>query len=207
MLQLRPKKRPRFTAVRGVVKQSKRKKEWPPKTEMMDEYKPKGPKAVSGEVFFSTYWEQRPLYIQRKDRKDLDRKYFNGLFSTEDFDNILRKQRVLYTKNLDMTSYSNGQRETHNPTFHRPVSKNTSTVSVVLMCPVSSHGRGCRVWQGSAAMAEDVEFGRVYFILPDTVVEELTMRLLKSVPLDATVDQRDSNLMLCLLSSLQLTYF
>ncbi|KAK4296408.1 hypothetical protein Pmani_031096 [Petrolisthes manimaculis] len=74
----------------------------------------------SEEVFFSTYWEQRPLYIQRK---NVDRKYFNGLFSTEDFDNILRKQRVLYTKNLDITSYSNGQRETHNPVgqAHPPV--------------------------------------------------------------------------------------
>lgn len=30
-------------------------------------------------------------------------------------DTILREQHVLFTKNLDVTSYTNGIRETHNP--------------------------------------------------------------------------------------------
>lgn len=60
--------------------------------------------------FFNLYWEQKHLLIKRKDNK-----YLNGLYSTAVFDNILRQRHVEFTKNLDVTSYSNGVRETHNP--------------------------------------------------------------------------------------------
>ena len=37
------------------------------------------------------------------------------IFSTKTFDDILRNQNVQFTKNLDVTSYTDGKRETHNP--------------------------------------------------------------------------------------------
>lgn len=48
-------------------------------------------------IFCSTYWEKQPLYIQRK---EADRNYFSGIFSTEDFDGILRKVRLNRTARL-----------------------------------------------------------------------------------------------------------
>ncbi|KAG7268720.1 hypothetical protein CRUP_022847 [Coryphaenoides rupestris] len=41
--------------------------------------------------------------------------YYKGLFSTAEFDRILREGDVQYGVNLDVTSYANGKRETHNP--------------------------------------------------------------------------------------------
>jgi len=61
--------------------------------------------------FYEEYWEKKPLLI--KNTEDKDR--FKTLFSTKSFDNILRTQRVLYGKNLDVTSYEDDKRETHNP--------------------------------------------------------------------------------------------
>lgn len=60
--------------------------------------------------FLGTVWEQKPLLIDRK-RPD----YYSQLLSTAQFDRMLREQRVEFTKNLDVTSYVDGVRHTHNP--------------------------------------------------------------------------------------------
>ena len=60
--------------------------------------------------FYKDYWEKKPLLIRRPE----DRNYYKSIFSTKALDKILREQRVLYGKNLDITSYD-GKRETHNP--------------------------------------------------------------------------------------------
>jgi len=64
----------------------------------------------SVDKFFKDYWEKKPLHIKRDDAT-----YFKTLFSTKALDKILREQRVVFGKNLDVTSYSDGKRETHNP--------------------------------------------------------------------------------------------
>lgn len=60
--------------------------------------------------FFRDTWEKKPILVQRKNPD-----YYKGLFSTEEFDRILREEDVQYGVNLDVTSYTNGKRETHNP--------------------------------------------------------------------------------------------
>ncbi|XP_023323397.1 ribosomal oxygenase 1 isoform X2 [Eurytemora carolleeae] len=59
--------------------------------------------------FYKTYWEKKPLHIKRTERN-----YFKDVFSTKGLEKILREQRVLYGKHMDITSYD-GERETHNP--------------------------------------------------------------------------------------------
>ncbi|XP_017267249.1 ribosomal oxygenase 1 [Kryptolebias marmoratus] len=60
--------------------------------------------------FFREMWEQKPIFVQRNNPD-----YYKGLFSTAEFDRILREENVQYGVNLDVTSYINGRRETHNP--------------------------------------------------------------------------------------------
>ncbi|XP_060947430.1 ribosomal oxygenase 1 isoform X3 [Limanda limanda] len=60
--------------------------------------------------FFRDTWEKKPILVQRKNPN-----YYKGLFSTAEFDRILREEDVQYGVNLDVTSYTNGKRETHNP--------------------------------------------------------------------------------------------
>ena len=62
------------------------------------------------EDFFSTVWETKHLLIKRG-KPD----YFDGLFSAQLLDKILRNHYIEYTKNIDITSYSDGVRQTHNP--------------------------------------------------------------------------------------------
>merc|ERR1711892_1356398 len=59
--------------------------------------------------FYKDYWEKKPLHIKRSDPT-----YYKTVFSTKAFEKVIREQRVLYGKNLDVTSYD-GKRETHNP--------------------------------------------------------------------------------------------
>jgi len=59
--------------------------------------------------FYKDYWEKKPLHIKRTNRQ-----YYKDVFSTKGLEKIIREQRVLYGKHLDITSYD-GQRETHNP--------------------------------------------------------------------------------------------
>ncbi|XP_077567625.1 ribosomal oxygenase 1 [Stigmatopora nigra] len=60
--------------------------------------------------FFRETWEKKPILVQRKNPD-----YYKGLFSTDEFDRILRQEDVQYGVNLDVTSYIEGKRETHNP--------------------------------------------------------------------------------------------
>ncbi|XP_074540659.1 ribosomal oxygenase 1 [Halichoeres trimaculatus] len=65
---------------------------------------------IPAKSFFKDTWEKKPILVQRKNPH-----YYKGLFSTAEFDRILRKDDVQYGVNLDVTSYKNGKRETHNP--------------------------------------------------------------------------------------------
>ncbi|MCJ8743866.1 hypothetical protein PDJAM_G00099200 [Pangasius djambal] len=65
---------------------------------------------VTTKTFFRDNWEEKPLLIRRQNPH-----YYEGLFSTAEFDRILRNDDVQYGVNLDVTSYTNGKRETHNP--------------------------------------------------------------------------------------------
>ncbi|KAI1897830.1 hypothetical protein AGOR_G00087310 [Albula goreensis] len=60
--------------------------------------------------FFRETWEKKPALIKRHNAG-----YYNGLFSTAEFDRILRDDEVHFGVNLDVTSYTHGKRETHNP--------------------------------------------------------------------------------------------
>ncbi|XP_053681303.1 bifunctional lysine-specific demethylase and histidyl-hydroxylase NO66 [Anopheles nili] len=62
------------------------------------------------EEFMRTYWERKPLLLQRNDRA-----YYAGLLSRAMIDEMLRTNNIEYGKNIDVTSYVDGQRETHNP--------------------------------------------------------------------------------------------
>uniref|UniRef100_A0A673AWK7 Bifunctional lysine-specific demethylase and histidyl-hydroxylase n=1 Tax=Sphaeramia orbicularis TaxID=375764 RepID=A0A673AWK7_9TELE len=65
---------------------------------------------IPAKAFFRETWEKKPIIVQRKNPN-----YYKGLFSTAEFDRILRQEDVQYGVNLDVTSYTNGKRETHNP--------------------------------------------------------------------------------------------
>uniref|UniRef100_A0A1B6DAA9 Bifunctional lysine-specific demethylase and histidyl-hydroxylase n=1 Tax=Clastoptera arizonana TaxID=38151 RepID=A0A1B6DAA9_9HEMI len=65
---------------------------------------------VPVDKFKRIYWESAPLLIRRK----FCGGYYSSLLSTPEIDLILRNNNVLFGKHLDVTSYSNGQRETHN---------------------------------------------------------------------------------------------
>ncbi|XP_050425267.1 ribosomal oxygenase 1 isoform X2 [Adelges cooleyi] len=60
--------------------------------------------------FMKKHWEKTYLHIPRNSPN-----YFSELFSLEEFDSILRKNNLQYGTNVDITSYVNNQRETHNP--------------------------------------------------------------------------------------------
>ncbi|KAJ8009306.1 hypothetical protein DPEC_G00087520 [Dallia pectoralis] len=66
---------------------------------------------IPSKSFFRDTWEKKPIVVQRQDGGN----YYKGLFSTAEFDRILRQEDVQYGVNLDVTSYTNGKRETHNP--------------------------------------------------------------------------------------------
>uniref|UniRef100_UPI0037E8B871 ribosomal oxygenase 1 n=1 Tax=Semicossyphus pulcher TaxID=241346 RepID=UPI0037E8B871 len=65
---------------------------------------------IPAKSFLKETWEKKPILVQRKNPH-----YYKGLFSTAEFDRILRQEDVQYGVNLDVTSYTNGKRETHNP--------------------------------------------------------------------------------------------
>lgn len=62
------------------------------------------------ENFFDQTWERTAIVAHRKSPN-----YYKELISSEKIDEMLRKNTVEFTKNLDVTSYVNGVRETHNP--------------------------------------------------------------------------------------------
>lgn len=65
---------------------------------------------VASKKFFSDIWEKTPALIRRHNVN-----YYKGLFSSEDFDRILREDIVTFGVNLDVTSYFDGEKETHTP--------------------------------------------------------------------------------------------
>ncbi|XP_058825896.1 bifunctional lysine-specific demethylase and histidyl-hydroxylase NO66 [Topomyia yanbarensis] len=65
---------------------------------------------ISVADFMAQYWEKKPLLIQRNDHS-----YYSELVSRAKIDEMLRKHNIEYTKNIDVTSYREGKRETHNP--------------------------------------------------------------------------------------------
>ncbi|XP_007896625.2 ribosomal oxygenase 1 [Callorhinchus milii] len=64
---------------------------------------------VTTKEFFSEMWEKKPAIISRAMAD-----YHKTLFSTEEFDRILKEECVLFNVNLDVTSYFNGKKENHN---------------------------------------------------------------------------------------------
>ncbi|XP_071835273.1 ribosomal oxygenase 1-like isoform X2 [Apostichopus japonicus] len=73
---------------------------------------------VSPQNFFDNLWEKKPLLVRRHKPQ-----YFQGLFTTVEFNKILKENDVQYGKHLDVTTYTDGKRETHNPEgrAHAPV--------------------------------------------------------------------------------------
>ncbi|XP_058449848.1 bifunctional lysine-specific demethylase and histidyl-hydroxylase NO66 isoform X2 [Malaya genurostris] len=65
---------------------------------------------VSISDFMTDYWEKKPLLVQRNNNS-----YYSELVSRAKIDEMLRRHNIEYTKNIDVTSYREGERETHNP--------------------------------------------------------------------------------------------
>ena len=62
------------------------------------------------DTFMADNWEKKHLLIPRKDPS-----YYQKLISRQTIDQMLRENIVEYTKNIDITSYKDNVRETHNP--------------------------------------------------------------------------------------------
>ncbi|KAG6440800.1 hypothetical protein O3G_MSEX001507 [Manduca sexta] len=60
--------------------------------------------------FLNKVWENKPLHIARKKPR-----YYKEIISTPIIDKMLHNENIQYTKNIDITSYVNNKRETHNP--------------------------------------------------------------------------------------------
>ncbi|TDH68665.1 hypothetical protein CCR75_004921 [Bremia lactucae] len=65
---------------------------------------------VTPEEFYSKYWEQRPLVIKRNYAS-----YYDGWFSKDEVDRILKTHTLEYGTDLDVTKYVDGTRHTLNP--------------------------------------------------------------------------------------------
>lgn len=65
---------------------------------------------ISLDTFMKNHWEKAILHVPRNSRN-----YFSQLFSLTEFDTILRENNLQYGTNVDITSYTDNVRETHNP--------------------------------------------------------------------------------------------
>merc|ERR1712137_1752 len=64
------------------------------------------------EEFYASYWQQKPLHIQRNDSN-----YWQSTvptFSTSEFHQALQSNELYYGKNIDVTNYTEGKRFTFN---------------------------------------------------------------------------------------------
>lgn len=61
--------------------------------------------------FMEKNWEKSPLFLKRENLNHYD----NLKVSSKAIDEMLRDNSIEFTKNVDVTSYENGVRETHNP--------------------------------------------------------------------------------------------
>ncbi|XP_052104474.1 ribosomal oxygenase 1-like isoform X2 [Mytilus californianus] len=73
---------------------------------------------IKPDKFFKELWERKPLLV----RRHLEN-YNDGWFSTAELDKILRQENIHFGVNLDVTTFTDGKRETHNPAgrAHAPV--------------------------------------------------------------------------------------
>lgn len=65
---------------------------------------------VERDRFFRELWEKKPMLVRRHQPD-----FFRGLLSCEQLDRVLRERSLFFTENIDLTTYENGKRETHNP--------------------------------------------------------------------------------------------
>lgn len=65
---------------------------------------------LEAKSFFMQHWETTPVHIKRSNPD-----YYKWIVSTSLLDKVLRDNYILFTKNIDITSYVDGVRETHNP--------------------------------------------------------------------------------------------
>ncbi|XP_041469685.1 ribosomal oxygenase 1-like isoform X2 [Lytechinus variegatus] len=63
------------------------------------------------EDYFKNIFERKPLFLKRHNKN-----YFTDIFSSEELSDILKENDLQFTRNIDVTTYTNGKRETHNPT-------------------------------------------------------------------------------------------
>lgn len=66
---------------------------------------------MKSSTFFQDYWEKKPCLIQRGDKRN----YYSHLISFKAIDEMLNNNHIEFTKNLDVTLYKDGVRETMNP--------------------------------------------------------------------------------------------
>lgn len=65
---------------------------------------------VTPDTFYTQYWEKNACQVQRKRSQ-----YFSQLISFKMIDEMLIRNHLEFTTNIDVTSYVNGERQTHNP--------------------------------------------------------------------------------------------
>jgi lysine-specific demethylase/histidyl-hydroxylase NO66 len=65
---------------------------------------------MSVDKFLSTKFSKQHHVFVRSDKS-----YHDEVFSTKDLDQYIKSGKVWFGKNLDVTSYEDGKRETHNP--------------------------------------------------------------------------------------------
>lgn len=115
---------------------------------------------LSPDDFFKLHWEKKPKVIKRAAQRD----YYSSLLSTEAINSMLKDNHLEYTKNIDVTSYRDGVRETHNPdgrattpsiwnfyadgcsirilnpqTFHQPIYKMNAKLQELFHCMVGTN--------------------------------------------------------------------
>lgn len=65
---------------------------------------------IGTDQFFNDIFQKRVLVLKRSTNG-----YYDGFFNTEDFNNMLKDNNVLYGKDVNVASYVSGVRHTHNP--------------------------------------------------------------------------------------------
>lgn len=71
------------------------------------------------------------MHIRRNNKS-----YYKHLLTTQRLDEILRKNALYYTRNVDVVSYVNGERQTHNP---------EGTVRAMPVALWDSYNDGCSI--------------------------------------------------------------
>eukprot|EP00908_Phaeocystis_cordata_P001047 Transcript_11123.p2 GENE.Transcript_11123~~Transcript_11123.p2 ORF type:complete len:511 (-),score=238.91 Transcript_11123:80-1612(-) len=65
---------------------------------------------MAPQTFFDDMHERRPFHIKRPDHDE----FYGGWFGRRQIDALLRAGKLRYTEHLDVTSYTDGERQTHN---------------------------------------------------------------------------------------------